>query len=158
QDRQVTGIRDAARRLLALINDLLDVSKLEAGTLDLHLSAIDPRGAIERAASALRVLGVNMGISLLIKDTDANLPPVWADDERLQQILSNLLMNAIKFTPQGGHVWVEAAAEPRAAASNEREIVLRVEDTGVGLEPGKAERIWDRFYQAESSSTRRFGG
>src|SRR5207248_9039143 len=134
------------------INDLLDVSKLEAGTLDLHLSAIDPRGAIERAASALRVLGVNMGISLLIKDTDANLPPVWADDERLQQILSNLLMNAIKFTPEGGQVSIGAV---KAGGS---EIEFRVDDTGVGVARDQLWRVWHRLYQAESSATRRFGG
>ena len=158
QERQVSGIRDAARRLLALINDLLDVSKLEAGTLDLHLSALDPRSVIERTVAALRVIGLNKGVSVEVReppDGFTSLPPVLADDERLQQILSNLLMNAIKFTPEGGSVWITATAE---TGSNGEEVVFNVEDTGVGLEPGQLARVWDRFYQAEASATRRFGG
>jgi signal transduction histidine kinase/CheY-like chemotaxis protein len=155
QERQVTGVRDAARRLLALVNDLLDVSKLEAGTLELHFAAIDAASAIERATAAVRVVGANKGVSLLIRPTEAELQPVWADDERLQQILSNLLINAIKFTPAGGSIWI--SAEPHHAP-NGPEVVFRVEDTGVGLVPGQESRVWERFYQAESSSTRRFGG
>jgi signal transduction histidine kinase len=151
QERQVTGIRDAARRLLALVNDLLDVSKLEAGTLDLHQAALDPRGAIERAVNAVRVIGVNKGVGVEMREPAMDLPLVWADDERLQQILSNLLMNAIKFTPEGGSVWISA----EASAS---EILFHVQDTGLGLAPGQESRVWERFYQGESASTRRFGG
>ena len=151
QERQVTGVRDAARRLLALINDLLDVSKLEAGTLELHPAAVDPRAAIERAVTSLRVLAMNKGISVQPKDIQRVLAPVYADDERLQQILSNLLMNAIKFTPEGGSIWI-------GAESVGPEIVFKIQDTGVGLAPGQESRVWERFYQAESSSTRRFGG
>jgi signal transduction histidine kinase/DNA-binding response OmpR family regulator len=155
QERQVTGVRDAARRLLSLINDLLDVSKLEAGTLDLHLGALDPRSVIERAAAGVRVIASNKGVSILVRESPDELPLVRADDERLQQILTNLLMNAIKFTPQGGSIWIDAAAQQSATGA---EVVFRVEDTGVGLAPDQLARVWDRFYQAESSSTRRFGG
>jgi signal transduction histidine kinase/CheY-like chemotaxis protein len=155
QERQITGVRDAARRLLALINDLLDVSKLEVGTLDLHLGAIDPAAAIERAAAGVRVIGGNKGVSILVRQPATDLHTVWADDERLQQILANLLMNAIKFTPEGGTVWISAETEPGERGA---EIAFRVSDTGVGLSPGQESRVWDRFYQAESSSTRRFGG
>ena len=154
QERQVLGIRDAARRLLALINDLLDVSKLEAGTLDLHLAALDPASVIDRAVASVRVIAVTKGVTVS-HACAPGLPPVRADDERLQQILSNLLINAIKFTPQGGNVTIGATCEAGPVA---QEIVFRVEDTGVGLTPGQAARVWDRFYQAESSSTRRFGG
>jgi CheY-like chemotaxis protein len=90
-----------------------------------------------------------------VKEPDAEIPPVWADDERLQQILSNLLMNAIKFTPEGGSVWISAESE---ISAQQPEVVFRVQDTGVGLMPGQESRVWERFYQAESSSTRRFGG
>jgi signal transduction histidine kinase len=151
QERQVTGIRDAARRLLALVNDLLDVSKLEAGTLDLRQAALEPRGAIERAVNAVRVIGVNKGVAVEVCEPAMDLPLVWADDERLQQILSNLLMNAIKFTPEGGSVWISAEADAT-------EILFRVQDTGLGLAPGQESRVWERFYQGESASTRRFGG
>ena len=155
QERQVTGIRDASRRLLLLINDLLDVSKLEAGTLDLHLAALDPRGVIDRAAAGVRVIASAKGVSIQARESAEQLPAVRADDERLQQILTNLLMNSIKFTPQGGSVWIGAAAQEVPTGT---EVVFRVEDTGVGLAPSQLARVWDRFYQVESSSTRRFGG
>jgi len=155
QERQVVGIREAARRLLALINDLLDVSKLEAGTLELHLSALEASSAIERAAASVRVIAANKGVSVLTRAASADLPAVWADDERLQQILSNLLMNAIKFTPEGGTIWNSADVATGPATP---EVVFRVQDTGLGLTPGQEARVWERFYQVESSSTRRFGG
>jgi signal transduction histidine kinase/CheY-like chemotaxis protein len=155
QERQVHGVRDAARRLLALINDLLDVSKLESGTLDLHFAALDPRAVIARATSAVHVVAATKGIQIEVREPDAALPAVRADEQRLHQMLSNLLMNAIKFTPQGGSVWVGASAEAGASGG---EVVFRVQDTGVGLAPDQTARVWERFYQAESSSTRRFGG
>jgi signal transduction histidine kinase/CheY-like chemotaxis protein len=155
QERQVSGIRDASRRLLTLVNDLLDVSKLEAGTLDLHLGPVDPRTAIERAVAGTRVIAANKGVLLEVREADAHVPSVMADEERLQQILVNLLMNAIKFTPQGGRVWIEVAAE---TGEHVGQLAFRVHDTGVGLAPEQVARVWDRFYQAESSSTRRFGG
>jgi signal transduction histidine kinase/DNA-binding response OmpR family regulator len=159
QERQVLGIREAARRLLGLINDLLDVSKLEAGTLDLHLGAIDAYAAIERAVASTRVIAANKGVHLQVRasNEDGALPNVRADDERLQQILSNLLVNAIKFTPQGGSIWIDAVSAPSRTVSAV-DVVFRVVDTGVGLSSDQAERVWDRFYQAESTATRRFGG
>src|SRR5712692_1636573 len=94
QERQVVGIRDASRRLLSLINDLLDVSKLEAGTLDLRFAAVDAQTAIHRAIAGLRVLAITKGGNIEVRDPPLDLPAVCADDERLQQILVNLLMNA----------------------------------------------------------------
>jgi len=158
QERQVMGIRDAARRLLALINDLLDVSKLEAGTLDLHLNSVDPQHAIVRAVTGTRVIAAGKGVHLEVREPTGDMPRVRADEDRLQQILSNLLVNAVKFTPQGGSIWVSAKAEPSQLGVGGVDVVFRVEDTGVGLAPGQVERVWDRFYQVESSSTRRFGG
>jgi signal transduction histidine kinase/DNA-binding response OmpR family regulator len=155
QERQVVGVRDASRRLLALINDLLDVSKLEAGTLDLRLVLLDPRSVVERAATGVRVIGTTKGVSVHVRGSEGSLPLLRADEERLQQILANLLVNAIKFTPEGGSVWI--SADEQAGATGP-EVVFRVKDTGVGLAPSQLERVWERFYQAESSSTRRFGG
>lgn len=155
QEHQVIGVRDAARRLLSLINDLLDVSKLEAGTLDLHLTALDASSAIARAVNSVRVIAASKGVTIEAREPTHPIPPVQADDERLQQILTNLIINAIKFTPQGGRVWVEAHAVDGVRGP---EIAFRVQDTGVGLTPTQSVRIWERFYQAESTSTRRFGG
>lgn len=156
QERQVVGVRDASRRLLALINDLLDVSKLEAGTLDLRFAALDPQTAIHRAIAGVRVVAMTKGVNIELRE-QPQVPAVRADDERLQQILTNLLINAIKFTPGGGSIWVRVRAAP-GATPGATDIVFSVEDTGVGLAPGQVARVWDRFYQVESSSTRRFGG
>ena len=158
QDRHVLGIRDAARRLLSLINDLLDVSKLEAGTLDLHVSALEVEPVLQRAIAGLRVIATAKGVNVQMRPLPADMPAVRADDERLQQILINLVMNAIKFTPTGGSVWISADVLARGVETADQAVVLRVEDTGVGLEANQVERVWERFYQAESSSTRRFGG
>jgi len=160
QERQVLGIRVAARRLLGLINDLLDVSKLEAGTLDLHLGAVDPYAAIERGVASTRVIAANKGVHLQVRESDGPgaLPNARADDERLQQILSNLLINAIKFTPQGGSIWIDAVTTPSRTLGRVPDVIFRVIDTGVGLSSEQAERVWDRFYQVESTATRRFGG
>ncbi|MBV9173791.1 MAG: response regulator [Chloroflexi bacterium] len=158
QERQTVGIRDAARRLLSLINDLLDVSKLQAGTLDLHVAALDSHAALVRAVASTRVIAVTKGVQIEVETPETEVAPVLADDDRLQQILTNLLINAIKFTPQGGRVTADATAEPSKRTPGGTEILFRVRDTGVGLAPGQATRIWDRFYQAESTATRRFGG
>jgi signal transduction histidine kinase/DNA-binding response OmpR family regulator len=157
QERQVVGVRDGARRLLSLVNDLLDVSKLEAGTLDVRLAALDAQTAIHRAIAGLRVIAMTKRVNIEVREPPPGLPPVRADDERLQQILANLLMNAIKFTPEGGSIWIGVTAEA-GSSSGATDIVFKVEDTGVGLAPGQIARVWDRFYQAESSSSRRFGG
>jgi signal transduction histidine kinase len=158
QERQVVGIRDAARRLLVLINDLLDISKLEAGTLKLRLAAFEPRVAIERAVADTLVSARTKGVFLQVRQPAPSVPLVRADEERLHQILSNLLVNAVKFTPRGGSIWVDVLAEPSQISSGGQDVVFRVQDTGVGLTSGQIERVWDRFYQAEPASTRRFGG
>jgi signal transduction histidine kinase/ActR/RegA family two-component response regulator len=159
QEHQVEGIRDASRRLLVLINDLLDVSRLEAGTLDLHLGAVDPYVAINRAVAGTRIIAVTKGVQLEVRAPRraVELIHARADDERLQQILRNLLVNAIKFTPRGGSIWIDAVAEP-GRTPTAQDLVFRVSDTGVGLAPDQLERVWDRFYQVESAATRRFGG
>jgi DNA-binding response OmpR family regulator len=144
--------------LLALINDLLDVSKLEAGTLDLHIKSVDAHQAVVRAVTGTRVIASGKGVGLDIRTPSGDVPRVRADEERLQQILTNLLVNAVKFTPQGGSVWVSVEAESSQLTAGGQDVVFRVVDTGVGLAPGQLERVWDRFYQGESSSTRRFGG
>src|SRR5205807_6360988 len=118
---------------------------------------IDAQTAIQRAIAGLRVVAMTKGVNIEVREPPAELPSVYADDERLQQILTNLLINAIKFTPGGGSIWIGATAEA-GSHPGATEVVFSVEDTGVGLSPDQAARVWDRFYQAESSSSRRFGG
>jgi signal transduction histidine kinase len=157
QQRHAGGIRDAAHRQLALVNDLLDVSKLEAGKVEVGLTPVDPQAVVARAAGALQVIAAQKGVQLRVEPADPRLPlpRVLADEDRLHQILVNLLSNAIKFTPREGVVSVGAALtlEPLHPA-----VAFRVTDSGVGIAEEHLAHIWDRFYQADSSSTRRYGG
>jgi two-component system, sensor histidine kinase and response regulator len=157
QQRHASGIRDAAHRQLALVNDLLDVSKLEAGKVDVALAPVDPRAVVARAAGALQVIAAQKGVQLRVDlpDPPEPLPRVLADEDRLHQILVNLLANAIKFTPRDGVVTLGAGLVLETARPT---VAFRVTDSGIGIAPEHLAHIWDRFYQADSSSTRRFGG
>ncbi|MDQ2805499.1 MAG: response regulator [Chloroflexota bacterium] len=169
QTRSQEAVKRNAQRLLTLINDLLDVSKLEARSVELHPTTLDLHAAVPKAVAGVQVLAAERGVSLSHEIAD-RVPPVWADEDRLQQVMTNLLSNAIKFTPSGGTVLVrvqpsalpatapadhaESALTPREVAS----VVISVQDTGVGLEAAALPHIWDRFYQADSTTSRRFGG
>ncbi len=183
QQRHAAGIRDAAHRQLALVNDLLDVSKLEAGKIDVSPVPVDPQAVVARAAGSMQVIAGQKDVNLRV-EPGPPLPRVMADEDRLHQIVINLLSNAIKFTPPQGMVAIGAvlveepldASAPRHASGQlpagrlpaawravaERAtatyVAVRVSDTGIGIAPEHLAHIWDRFYQADSSSTRRFGG
>ena len=169
QQRHASGIRDAAHRQLALVNDLLDVSKLEAGKVEVGLAPVDPQIVIARAVGAMKVIATQKGVRLLSDPAPpepafaaplavplaAPLPRVLADEDRLHQILVNLLSNAIKFTPREGSVVLGATL---SLDTSRPTVAFRVTDSGVGIASEHLSHIWDRFYQADSSSTRRFGG
>jgi signal transduction histidine kinase len=165
QARAQTGVRNNAQRLLQIINDLIDVTKLEAHDVQLVLDPLELPGAINTAIRTAQRFALGTS-SEIVNALPADLPPILADDERLQQILVNLLTNAIKFTPPGGRVVVEArltpvpaAAPPDApAAGPPRSMEITVQDTGIGLIGDQPERVWERFYQADSTSSRSYGG
>lgn len=169
QTRSQEAVKSNAQRLLTLINDLLDVSKLAARNIQLHLTPLYLQAAVPKAVAGVQAPAAERGVSLSYEVAD-RVPPVWADADRLQQVLTHLLSNAIKFTPAGGTVLVraqpsalpatappdraESALAPREVAS----ALISVQDTGVGLAAAALPHIWDRFYQADSTSSRRFGG
>jgi signal transduction histidine kinase/CheY-like chemotaxis protein len=169
QEQNQQSIKANATRLLALINDLLDVSKLEAAGVALNAEAVSLQQVIPKAVAWVQVLASGRGVTVL-HQVPANLPPVWGDAERLHQVLTNLLSNAIKFTPAGGTVVVQARNSilPAAAPPDSPDsafappvgesILVSVQDTGVGLAGDDLARIWDRFYQADSTTSRRYGG
>jgi PAS domain S-box-containing protein len=147
-------IRGSAESLLAILNDILDLSKLEAGKLDITPAPFDPRATVEEAAALLRTEASHKGVELAV-ETAPDMPVrVLGDAGRLRQIVINLVGNAVKFTAQG-RVTVRLRAEP---AGGHHRIRLEVEDTGIGIAPDLLEHIFDRFTQAESDTTRRFGG
>ncbi|MHB8990318.1 MAG: MASE3 domain-containing protein [Chloroflexota bacterium] len=167
QVEALSSVRTAAQRLLVLINDLLDMSRLEAGKQELFLTPVDLVAAGDRALSSVSVLAASKGICL-VQGVASGLPPVLADEEQLQRILGNLLSNAIKFTPEGGTVSVTARLSdgewsPRGCLVGSGEagadtVAVMVTDTGVGIPPEHQEKIWDKFQQVDSSSRRLFGG
>ena len=167
QKDALESVRSAAMRLLGLINDLLDTSRLEAGRQELVLELVDLSEAVERALTGVSVQAASKGIRLQ-RSLARDIPLVLADDELLQRILANLLYNAIKFTPEGGTVTVSARqhderSDPRVGGGPQTGqeagfLAVTVSDTGVGIPPEHQERIWDKFQQVDSSSRRLFGG
>ena len=152
RDRVVT-LRSAGEHLLALVNDILDFSKIETGNLELERVDFELPKVIDEVISLYASSAFDKGVRLRI-DTDASTPrSVIGDPARLRQILTNLLGNALKFT-QAGSVTLRITSEGRHSPTVRFEVV----DTGIGISPEAQQRIFEPFVQAESSTTRRFGG
>jgi signal transduction histidine kinase len=150
QQRWVRNIQTSGERLLALINDILDLAKIEAGKMELRLEKFAVADVCEGQLNMFRPLAQKKNIELR-SQLDPTLPPLRQDQTKLQQILSNLLSNAIKFTPEGGRVLLKAEADPL-------HIILTVQDTGVGIAPEDQELVFERFRQAGNPLTREQGG
>jgi len=147
--------KSSAESLLSLINDILDLSKIEARKVDLELLPFNLRNTIEEVMSLLAVRAHEKGLELLC-DIGAEVPDEIAGDPmRLRQIILNITANAIKFTERG-----EVELQVTVEAAHQGEVVLRflVRDTGIGIPPEKQAGIFDAFSQADGSMTRRFGG
>ena len=140
-------ILSSARRMNRLIEDLLDVARLEAGSLSIQVSP-QPTGELLR--EALEAARPQAGGLRLVLDVPEALPPVLADRDRLLQVFSNLLGNALKFTPAGGEVGVGARVEGT-------HVCFSVRDTGVGIAPEALAHIFDRFWQADRGDRRGAG-
>ncbi len=147
-------IHASGEHLLNLINDILDLSKVEAGRLDIERTQCSPLQLMQEAMSVLRGQAEKKGIALTYEAPDGLPEQVTTDPVRFRQLLTNLIGNAIKFTEQGS-VRVVARLSPRG-----RQTLLAVDviDTGIGIPDDKLEKIFDPFVQADTSVTRRFGG
>jgi len=149
------AIRSSGKTLMSLINDILDLSKIEAGKLQLSYEGINLRALINDIQQIFSVKATEKGIQLLAT-VDESVPQAIAFDEvRLRQILFNMVGNAIKFTEQG-HVSIQVSS----ILSDEQKIqlVLQIQDTGIGIAPENQTRIFDIFTQSEGQSTRKYGG
>lgn len=149
QRDNATRILSSSRHLVTLINDILDLSRIEAGRLDIFRRDVDLGELLERLRGEMEPQARAKNLTLRV-EIGAGLGHIITDADRLRQILINLISNAIKFTHQGG---VTIRAE-RAGDS----FLVAVEDTGVGIPPEQQEHIFDEFYQADQSSTRTAGG
>ena len=140
--------------LLELINDLLDLAKIEAGKLELHITEFDPAMVCSDLMDLVRPLADKKNLDLAA-DVPAFLPSMRSDAGRVKQILYNLLSNAIKFTPEKGRVML--SAEPLGSPSTDQ-IALRVSDSGPGIAKDQQKSIFEKFRQLDSSVTRSHGG
>ena len=148
-------VRSSGNGLLAILEDILDLSKIEAGKLDLEHVELDLSGSVEDVCGLLSERAGDKGIEL-VSDVSPGVPArVVGDPGRLRQVLLNLVANAIKFT-RDGQVLVEASVAERTGDS----VLVRisVSDTGIGVAPDRLEHIFDSFAQADSSTTREYGG
>ncbi len=143
--KRFTGhILQDSRHLLELINELLDLSKIEAGQLKLQLGAFDFAGCLQEVIAGIRQQAEVKNI--LLDNRDASRAVVHADRLRVKEILYNLLSNAIKFTANGGNVWIEAAP------TRDRFLQITVGDTGIGIPPEEQAAVFETFYQAHENT------
>jgi signal transduction histidine kinase/CheY-like chemotaxis protein len=154
----VEMIRAAGNHLRGLIDDILDLSKIESGRLELEAIGFDVIGCVEEALEIVAPLAEEKGLALSALFDERIPVSVVGDPVRLRQVLVNLLSNAVKFTERG-HVSVEVVPDPdEPAAEGRYRLAANVTDTGIGIPADKAERIFAPFTQAEASTTRQFGG
>lgn len=155
QREYLETVKIAANRLLHLLNDILDLSKIEAGYMEIVEERFSPRQVAEQALSAVAPRAVEKGLQLSLDVRDSVPQAVMGDEQRVFQVLLNLLNNAVKFTEQGS-VSVTVECEPARAGRH----ILRfhVADTGIGIPPDQQESIFEAFRQADGSIARRFGG
>jgi signal transduction histidine kinase len=138
----VSNIQEGARHLLDMVNDLLDISRIEAGRIELNLERFDIAAALDEVLSVITPLAEIKSIS--VGNQVARGAEVVADRVRFKQILYNLVSNAVKFTPEEGRVWIETATEGEI-------FKISVSDTGIGIAPGEQEAIFEEFHQAASA-------
>ncbi len=180
QQEYLANVLQSSRHLLALINDILDLSKVEAGRMELELSAVNLPGLLDGSLIMVREKARRQGVALETQ-LDGLPATIRADERKLKQIVFNLLSNAVKFTPDGGRVtvsgkilyrekgrWmdggsnespVQATGVPAPAVADDGSwLRIAIADTGIGI-PGKdLERIFEPFEQGDGSTTRRFQG
>jgi signal transduction histidine kinase len=154
QEKGLVVVQRNLERLSKTINALLDFSRMDVGRIALNLQPFALGPLLEQIVTALRSELEKKGLRL-IADIEPDLPPVIGDREKLSAVLENLIINALKFTPEGGRITVSASRAGTAARPAAR---IRVSDTGVGIAPDQIEKIFNRFHQVDTSSTRRFGG
>ncbi len=150
QAQYVTDILESGQHLLALVNDVLDLAKIEAGSVEINLSAVDVGRLVERSLQMFRERAIRGGVRLSAKIGQCS-DHFEADERRLKQLLYNLLSNAIKFTPEGGEVRVEVDFSADM-------LELRVSDTGVGIPHQLQEKIFESFFQADSTLSKNAQG
>jgi PAS domain S-box-containing protein len=135
-------------RLIRLINDILDIERLASGQILMQKQTCEIADLMTQAGDTMRAMAETAGVQLCVAPTSASL---WADPDRITQVLTNLLSNAIKFSPPGGTVWL-------TGGQRGSDLVIEVRDQGRGIPADKLERIFERFMQVDASDSREKGG
>jgi two-component system sensor histidine kinase/response regulator len=140
-------------RLTNILNDLLNLSRIESGKIEMKIEELDPRALIEFILSSLKPQADGKSIQLKM-EIEKKLPSVYGDREKVEQILTNLVGNAIKFTPEGGEISV--SAQPSLRGGNK--LAISVRDVGIGISEDQQEKIFEKFHQVEGSLHRSVSG
>ena len=153
-------IHSAGSDLLQLINDILDLSKVEAGRMDIHAERFPLSALLEDVQATFQPLTAEKGLEFAVEIEIETPPELHTDRQRLRQVLGNLLANAVKFTEQG-HVMLRVSQEPRTARRTSDEggmLAFSVADTGIGIAPENLSTIFGAFQQGDGTLSRRYGG
>ena len=153
-------IHSAGSDLLQLINDILDLSKVEAGRMDIHAERFPLSALLEDVQATFQPLTAEKGLEFAVEIETETPPELHTDRQRLRQVLGNLLANAVKFTEQG-HVMLRVSQEPRTARRTSDEggmLAFSVADTGIGIAPENLSTIFGAFQQGDGTLSRRYGG
>lgn len=155
QDRMMQLLSSSSEHLLQIVNDILDLSKIEGQYLTLENIPFSPEKAVRETFETLRVQAQEKGLSYNINMNTLAKTPVVGDPLRVKQIIFNLLSNAIKFTPQGG---INLSLNAHSSDDKNLSLDIRVSDTGIGIPEDKLGTIFDQFSQVDSGTSRQFGG
>jgi signal transduction histidine kinase len=157
QAKQLGRIRASGDHLTALVNEILDLAKIEAGQMGVEPSIASAHDAADAALTLIRPQANRKGVEVAPLADDDGVVEYLGDPQRVQQILTNLLANAVKFTAPGGRVTVHCSRTRRAGMDGEW-VCIRVDDTGLGIQPEDIDRIFHPFVQVDSGYTRSHGG
>lgn len=155
QRQHVEIIEQSSKSLLSIIDDILDLTKIEEGRLDIRENPFGPARLTDGVAGMLRTFAEGKGLQLKLNIESVGSMACLGDEDRIRQVLVNLTGNAIKFTERGA---VTIACRPVLETNDEITFLFEVEDTGIGISTDDQERVFERFEQAEGGLTRRFGG
>ena len=150
QEHYLQNISDSGHHLLSLINNILDISKIEAGKMELNIDMIDISAPVNEIVIMTQMLAVNKNLTVDVNLSD-DLPKVMADRSKIKQILYNLIGNAIKFTNDNGNITIRAEVK-------DSNLQLSIIDTGIGISPKDQEKLFKPFTQIDSSRSRKYAG
>ncbi|MDR0946655.1 MAG: response regulator [Ruminococcus sp.] len=150
--RYLEKTEEAGHRLMSIINDVLDMSKIESGKLEISETSFDYKKMIENAVNVIADKAVDKGIEVNVVFNSPIKRMIWADELRLSQVIVNLLSNAVKFTPDCGHITLTTDI------IGQNRLRITCTDTGIGISPSSMEKLFNSFEQADKSITRQYGG